>query len=434
MTNSAPLLKTAHGQNFLRVVIGRLTSQFGSQITGFSLTIWIYQQTESLSLFGLLIFLYALPRLVVAPFAGNLVDKYDRKKVMLSSELSALIVIFLLLLLHWQGALTLLVLGFFTIAIASIAVVQVVVLSAATAQLLPPDNRMSGNAIIHIGFAINQMLAPVLAGFLVYRYGLTTVFVIHIILLILAFFTLKGVAFNQIDQQEDQSQSSWQAFKLGLSHVLNKKILLTLALFTLVTNFLLTAAEVLFTPLVLSYETAEMLGRLMAMAGLGIFIGGVAAMKLAKTKRKVHLLLFAQSACGISLILVGSQHSVWLWAVCMVVIFAGIALAATCNQTIWQNRTPLAIQGRVFAVKVMITTSIVPLAYLLSPIITDIGVKSLLLEFPWLGHIAPAGKGQAIGLMFVILGSCLLLFVTIVAMSGRLDRDDETPLKSLKSA
>jgi MFS family permease len=427
MTNPTSMLKTANGKNFLRVVIGRLTSQFGSQITGFSLTIWIYQQTDSLSLFGLLVFLYALPRIIVAPFAGNLVDKYNRKRVILFSELSALVVICLLLLLHWQGGLTLWTLGFFTIAIASIAVVQVVVLAAATAQLLPPENRMSGNAIIQIGFAVNQMLAPVLAGFLVYRYGLNTVLLIHILLLVIAFITLKGVSFNKINEEEkDNSETSWQAFKLGLSHVLNKKILLILALFTLVTNFILTAAEVLFTPLVLSYETPEVLGRLMALAGLGIFIGGIIAMLLAKTKRKIHLLILAQFISGICLILFGSMHSLWLWAACMIIIFAAIAFSAACNQTIWQNRTPLAIQGRVFAVKEMITTAIVPLAYLLSPIITDTSIRSLVNEITWLQNISALGEGQAIALMFMILGACLLLFCSIVAISGLLGRDNNS--------
>ncbi len=427
MTTSTSILKTTNGQNFLRIVIGRLTSQFGSQITGFSITIWLYQQTDSLSLFGFMIFLYALPRIFVAPFAGNLVDKYDRKRVILFSEMSALIVICILLLLHWQGGLTFQTLGFFTVAIASIAVVQVVVLAAATAQLLPPENRMSGNAIIQVGFAANQMLAPVLAGYLVYRYGLNTVLIIHIILLFIALITLKGVSIKKInDDENDDKKTSWQAFKLGLVHVLNKKILLTLALFTLVTNFILTAAEVLFTPLVLSYETAEILGRLMALAGLGIFIGAITAMKLAKTKRKINLLILAQTVSGICLIFVGSTNSVWMWGVCLIIIFAAIAFAAACNQTIWQNRTPLSVHGRVFAVKEMITTAIIPLAYLLSPIITDTGVRFLLNENSWLRNIATSGEGQAISLMFIILGAGLLLFCLIVASSGVLGRDEET--------
>lgn len=427
MTNSTSMLKTTNGRNFLRVVIGRLTSQFGSQITGFSLTVWLYQQTDSLSLFGFMIFLYTLPRIFVAPFAGNLVDKYNRKRVIILSEVSALIVICVLLLLHWQGGLTLFTLGFFTIAIASIAVVQVVVLAAATAQLLPPENRMSGNAIIQVGFAVNQMLAPVLAGYLVYRYGLNTVLLIHIILLVIALITLKGVSITKINEDEkDDNKTNWQAFKLGLIHVFNKKILLTLALFTLVTNFILTAAEVLFTPLVLSYETAEVLGRLMALAGLGIFIGAITAMKLANTKRKTKFLILAQAVSGICLIFVGSQHSVWLWGLCLVIIFAAIAFAAACNQTIWQNRTPVSIHGRVFAVKEMITTAIIPLAYLLSPIVTDTGVRSLLNEDSWLRNIAASGEGQAIALMFIILGVCLLLFCLIVASSGVLGRDEET--------
>ena len=427
MTNSTSILKTTNGKNFLRVVIGRLTSQFGSQITGFSITVWLYQQTDSLSLFGFMIFLYTLPRIIVAPFAGNLVDKYNRKRVIILSEVSALIIICILLLLHWQGGLSLLTLGFFIVAIASIAVVQVVVLAAATAQLLPPENRMSGNAIIQVGFAVNQMLAPVLAGYLVFRYGLNTVLLIHIALLVNALVTLKGVSIKKIKEEEnDGVQTNWQSFKLGLIHVLNKKILLTIALFTLVTNFILTAAEVLFTPLVLSYETPEVLGRLMALAGLGIFIGAIMAMKLAKTKIKVKLLILAQTASGICLIFVGSKHSVWLWGVSLVIIFAAIAFAAACNQTIWQNRTPLTIHGRVFAVKEMITTAIIPLAYLFSPIVTDTGVRYLLNEDSWLRNIAASGEGQAIALMFIILGACLLLFCLIVASSGVLGRDEET--------
>lgn len=420
---SGGLFATPAGRQFLRVAAGRLLSQFGSHITGFSIGVWVYQQTGSLTVFGVLVFLYALPRVLIGPIAGNLTDRFNRKSVLIACELVAGAVVAGLLGVHMLGLLGPWALAGFVFVIASVAVVQTIAFSAATAQLLPEAHRMAGNSIVQVGIALTQIVAPLLAGFLIHRIGLTAVLAVDLVSYSLALLTLAGVKMTAIEGESERAPSTnWAAFKLGWRYIRDRRSLMVLALFMLATNFALSSAEVLFTPLVLSYETPEVLGQLMGLAGVGMLAGGLCAMALSKRPGKARVMLVAQSLAGISLILIGFSHTIWVWALALMLTFAAVAVSAASSQTLWQNGTPLSIQGRVFAVKDMVTTAIVPASYLLAPLLAEHVMTPLLETASWLGALAAEGEGRPMALLFMLLGLSMLALCGVVALGGWLAR------------
>ncbi|HLE83187.1 MAG TPA: hypothetical protein VJG13_02500, partial [Thermoanaerobaculia bacterium] len=74
---------------FTVVWAGQLVSLVGSGLTRFALGIWVYQATGSVTLFTLIALFSRLPGLVVAPFAGALVDRWDRRWTMLGAGTGA---------------------------------------------------------------------------------------------------------------------------------------------------------------------------------------------------------------------------------------------------------------------------------------------------------------------------------------------------------
>ncbi|MEI6290444.1 MAG: MFS transporter [Chloroflexota bacterium] len=88
---------------FIIIWIGQLISILASAMSQFGLTIWMYQQTKSATAMGLMQVFFIVPFLVLSPFAGVMVDKYNRKLMMMVSDLAAVIAtfsIFLLLYAH----------------------------------------------------------------------------------------------------------------------------------------------------------------------------------------------------------------------------------------------------------------------------------------------------------------------------------------------
>src|SRR5262245_30944035 len=71
---------------FIVICIGQLVSALGSGLTNFALGIWVYQKTGSVTNFALTILSIALPSILVSPFAGALVDRWDRRRTMILGD------------------------------------------------------------------------------------------------------------------------------------------------------------------------------------------------------------------------------------------------------------------------------------------------------------------------------------------------------------
>lgn len=74
---------------FCLVWFGQLISLIGSGLTGFALGVWVYQTTGSATQFSLIYFCTELPVILVAPIAGAIADRWDKRKVMIISDAGA---------------------------------------------------------------------------------------------------------------------------------------------------------------------------------------------------------------------------------------------------------------------------------------------------------------------------------------------------------
>lgn len=85
------------------VWFGQLISFIGSGLSSFGLGVWVYQSTGSITLFALISMFANLPGALLGPFAGTLVNRWDRRKALLYSDLGAGISTTVILLLLLTG-------------------------------------------------------------------------------------------------------------------------------------------------------------------------------------------------------------------------------------------------------------------------------------------------------------------------------------------
>lgn len=90
-------------QIFLLIWFGQVIFLIGSGLTGFALGVWVYQTTRSATQFSLIYLSTELPAIVVAPLAGAIADRWDRRWVMLFSDLGSGLSTFAIALLLWFG-------------------------------------------------------------------------------------------------------------------------------------------------------------------------------------------------------------------------------------------------------------------------------------------------------------------------------------------
>jgi MFS family permease len=83
-------------RNFSRIWTGQLISTMGSALTSLAASIYVFRLTNSAMSVGLMLMATAAPSLLVGLFAGVLVDRYDRKRIMIAADLLRAVLVFLI--------------------------------------------------------------------------------------------------------------------------------------------------------------------------------------------------------------------------------------------------------------------------------------------------------------------------------------------------
>src|SRR4030065_1392864 len=88
---------------FTIVTVGQIISLLGTSMTGFAMTIWAYQKTNAATALALVGFFFVAPMLIASPFAGALVDRYNRKMMMMVSDVASGLTTIVILILYSTG-------------------------------------------------------------------------------------------------------------------------------------------------------------------------------------------------------------------------------------------------------------------------------------------------------------------------------------------
>ena len=153
-------------KTFITIWIGQFMSRIGKELIRFALLIWAYNQTEDATSVALLGFFSILPMVVVSPFAGVLVDRYDRRKIMLITESGTGVMTLGVLLLHATGNLFIWHLYLAEVLAGIFLAFQGPTYTAITSQLLPKEQYARASGLRSITDSASFVIGPVLAGLL----------------------------------------------------------------------------------------------------------------------------------------------------------------------------------------------------------------------------------------------------------------------------
>lgn len=422
-------------RTFFVIWFGQLVSTIGSGLTGFALGVWVYQQTGSTTLFALNMLAYTLPNLLVAPFAGALVDRWDRRKVMMLSDTGAGLSTLTLLILLLSGRLAIWHIYLITAWNAAFSTFQWPAYSAATTLLVPKSQLGRAGGMVQIGEAISQLISPAVAGAMYMRSGLQSIALVDVATFVFAVLTLLAVRFPKpiITQEGLAGRGSLIREALyGWKYIRARSGLLGLLVIFALSNFLASLVNPLITPMFLDMTTPAVLGYLASILGLGMLVGTVVMSAWGGPQRRIHGVLGFLMLSGLLIALFGLRPSIPFMAVVGFALMFTMPIINGSSQALWQSKVAVDVQGRVFAVRRMIAMSAIPLAYLSAGPLADQVFKPLLVESGPLansvGRILGVGPSRGIGLMFVLIGILNIL----VAGSGYLhprvrNVEDELP-------
>ena len=408
-------------QTFIIIWFGQVISLIGSGLTGFALGVWVYQTTGSATQFSLIYLFTELPAILVAPLAGSIADRWERRWVMIFSDTVSGISTVVIALLLWLGKLDIWHI-YLTIGVSSACRgFQEPAYYASTTLLVAKKHFGRANGMIQLGKAAGQLFSPILAGFLVGIIQVKGVILIDFTTFSFALLTLVFVNFpkHQKNHKDKTTQNSIREdIGYGWNYILARSALLMMLVYFFITNFTIGLVQVLITPMVLGFSNPEILGLILSLGGSGWLLGAIFMSTWGGPKRRIYGVFGFELLFGLSIVLAGLRPSPLLITLAAFAAFFSFPMIIGCSNAIWQVKVEPEVQGRVFAMREAIRWSSLPLAYLIAGPLADRIFLPLLMPGGLLtdniGKLIGVGGGRGIGLLFILLG-ILMIIVTIVA-------------------
>ena len=364
-------------RSFILVWIGQLISSMGSALTALAASILVYRATGSALSVGLMLVATSGPTILIGLFAGVFVDRYDRKRIILVSDLLRAILIFLIpflipLNINWLYvivALTSAITQFFDSAHASILpeVVTEKELSAATSLMA-----VSSLGSTTIGFAV--------AGFIATSLNIEWAFYLDGLSFLLSAALIFFTHVPLMPLPEDTSiRAVARNLQAGLKAVAATPILRSL--FTVIAPiYLIFGLEI---SLLLPFTLRELggtefdFGLQEAVEAIGIASGGILMARLADRIRAGQWLAISYLGMAAAMILYSLSHTVTLAILMMGLSGLLNAPSFIGEQLVIQRAAPRAMRGRVYSAYFVVRDVMYVVGMLLAGLADVMNVRTL---------------------------------------------------------
>ena len=366
---------------FFTIWTGQAISLLGSQMVQFALIWWLTKTTGSATVLTTATLVGILPSVVLGPFVGALVDRWNRRRILIIADSSIAMV-------------TLILAYLFSIDLVDIWVIYLMLflralgggfhnpaMSASTSLMVPSEQltRIQGiNQTLYAG--LNIVSAP-LGALLLEILSVQGVLLIDVVSASFAIIPLFFIAIPQpeksvVSEEDNLAKSVWQDFLEGLRYVKKWPGLIFLMVMALSINMIITPAFSLLPLLVRSHFGGEaiQLGWLNSSFGIGAIIGGALLGIWGGFKKKIHTSLLGLICLALGLAIMGfTPGNLLPMAIAGIFIVGiGIPIANGPLNAIVQAAVDPAMQGRVFTLLGSLATAMSPLGLIVAGPISDL--------------------------------------------------------------
>ena len=396
---------------FTIVWLGQIVSVLASSMSQFALSIWMYDQTKSALAMGMMQVFYITPFLIISPIAGVMVDRHNRKMMMMVSDIAAGLATIAILILQYFGILEYWHLYLTSIVYGLGMAFQWPAYSTAISTMIPKEQYGRANGMMSLVEAGPHVVAPLLAGALLPVIGLTGVLFFDVATFILAIGALMIVFIPQPVRTEEGAQGQGNILKeaaYGFKYIFARPSLLGLQLTFFAGNLFFGIAIAVMAPMVLAHTNSNtlMFGSVQTAGAIGAVIGGVIMSAWGGFKRRAYGILIGWTLSGIGIAIIGLDGGLPVWIVGLVLSALVSPLMNGSNQAIWQSKVAPDVQGRVFSARRMIAWLTNPISPIIAGSLADFVLEpqmrvpsSLSNTFGWLVGTGP-GSGMSLLIFF----------------------------------
>jgi DHA3 family macrolide efflux protein-like MFS transporter len=361
---------------FFTVWTGQAFSLLGSQLVQFALVWWLTEKTGSATVLATATLIAMLPQIILGPFAGTLVDRWNRRAVMIAADSLIALATLALAILFASGK----------VATGHVYVIMLIrsvgtifhwpAMSASTALMVPHRHlaRVAG-ANQTLNGAMN-IVAPPLGALLLDTFPIQAVLAIDITTALIAITPLLFIPIPQPERHPDQMQASVRQDLLdGLRYVWSWPGLRILLVMAMAINFCLYPAFSLLPILVTEHfgGGAPQFGWMESVWGAGVVLGGIALGVWGGFGRRIVTFLAGLTGLGVTLTVIGLTPGS-AFALALVIMFFGGALMSIHSgpfSAVIQASVAPDMLGRVLSLISSATSLIAPVSLAIAGPLSD---------------------------------------------------------------
>lgn len=396
-------------KDFLILWSTQSISQLGSSITGFALTLWLYEKTgSSLSTAALAICSYA-PYVLMSIFAGALTDRFDKKKTMLCCDVFAAICTLIVFVLFRTETLMVWHLYVLNIVSGLMNTVQQPASEVAMTLIMPEKYYQKTSGLRSLSGSLISILNPLIATALYSFTGLNGVIAVDIGSFIIAFTAI--LFFIKIpESRSDKRESIFVLAKEGLMFLRENPLIMALILFMSGVNLVASAFDAALPGYVLPNPKggSSVLGIVTSCSGAAMVAGSLIVSVLPKPKDRVKVIYLTMLfSLGTENFLLAFSREPVFWCIGQIIGWIVVPIMSANLDVILRTGIPVELQGRVYACRNTLQFFTIPIGLFLGGFMVDKICEPFMKTY---GHLSVlktlfgTGKGSGAALMMLILG------------------------------
>ncbi len=406
MKNNIKELKT-----FLILWSTQSLSQLGSAMTGFALTLWLYEKTGSALQTALLAVCSYVPYVVMSIFAGALSDRWDKKKVMLVCDTLAAccsVTVLILLKADLLRPVHMYILNALT---GLMNTVQQPASDVAMTMITPKKYYQKTSGLRSFSSSLVTILNPVLATALYAFAGIDIVIYVDLATFTIAFLALLfGVKLSMPERKEEAGQESFlETVKAGLVCLKENELVLVLILFLAGVNFVASAFDAVLPALILPRENGgeTVLGIVTSCAGIAMLFGSLIVTALPAPKNRVRVIYLTMLfSLGTENFLLAFTELPVLWCMGQIIGWLLVPVMSANLDVILRTTIPVDMQGRVYSCRNTLQFFTIPIGLSLGGFMVDHFCEPVMAASSAQGMLVRLfgeGKGSGAAMMMFIL-------------------------------
>ncbi len=368
----------AHGmrafrhQNFRRFWVGALISNSGTWLQNLAIPFVLVEITGGATWAGISAFASLFPATLLGPLAGNVADRYDRRRVLIVGQSGAALAALLLYGIWTAGVRE-------PLAIVGVAAIGGIIsgFTIPTWQsfiplLVPPEDLQSAISLNSLQFNTARAVGPALGGAFIFAAGPETAFLMNAASFGAVLIALLVIDPGQTNQQR-QKRPVFKGFAESLRYIRSQPgigVGISLAGVVALLGFPVVQFVVVFAAQVYDVE-AWAVGLLSAMLGFGAILGAPIVSGVFGDFSRASLALVSLPLYGISIMIFGTSTTPVQGAIGLLLAGACfITIVATSNTAV-QYIVADQIRGRVMATRIMVFTGAYPIGALVQTRLSD---------------------------------------------------------------